>query len=104
MAYAVFLDRDGTINELSEKYVRDWSEFKFLDNSLEALRLLSKTDYKIIVLTNQSAVGRSRISVETLDDIHSKMVAEIEAVGGRIDGIYSCIHRPGEGYNLIICL
>ena len=92
MNRAVFLDRDGTLNDHVEGHVKSWAEFTFLPNSLEALRRLAASDYKVIVVTNQSAVGRGTITEETLEEIHSRMLAEVEEAGGRIDGIYVCCH------------
>jgi len=97
MNRAVFLDRDGVINELTRDYVKDWGEFRFLPNSLKALKRLAKSDYKIIVITNQSAVGRGRITREKLENIHFRMLVHVEEAGGRIDGIYVCMHLPSEG-------
>jgi HAD superfamily hydrolase (TIGR01662 family) len=50
-----------------------------------------------VVVTNQSAVGRGRISAQTLRGIHDRMLAHIYAAGGRIDAVYTCVHRPDDG-------
>jgi len=55
---AIFLDRDGVIIQNHENYVRSWKDVEFLPSSLRALNLLSQTSYKIIIITNQSAIGR----------------------------------------------
>jgi histidinol-phosphate phosphatase family protein len=89
---AVFIDRDGTLNEHTTDYVKSWGEFKFLPNTLDALKKLTTSDFKIIVITNQGAVGRGRMSLEMLEEIHMRMLAEVEAVGGRIDGLFVCTH------------
>ncbi len=93
---AVFLDRDGTINEHVEGHVTSQEEFKFLPNSLEALRLLAASEYKVIVVTNQSAVARGLMSGEALEGMHARMLWDVESAGGRIDGIYSCLHHPDD--------
>jgi len=93
----VFLDRDGVVNRNRDDYVKCWEEFEFLPGSLEALRMLASHSVRVIVVTNQSAVGRGIVSRETLDDIHRRMVAEVEAHGGRIDAILCCPHAPDEG-------
>jgi D-glycero-D-manno-heptose 1,7-bisphosphate phosphatase len=96
MNRAVFLDRDGTINEHSEGYVKSWKEFHFIPNALEALKKLAQSDYKIIIITNQSAVGRGIISRDALEDMHQRMLAKVEEAGGRIDGIFACMHKPDD--------
>jgi histidinol-phosphate phosphatase family protein len=96
MNRAVFLDRDGTINEHTTGYVTSWKTFRFLPNSLKAMKELAKTDYKIIVVTNQSAVARGLMSAEDLEEIHSRMLAAVEEAGGRIDAVYVCAHHPDD--------
>ena len=93
----VFLDRDGVINRNRDNdYVKSWGEFEFLPNALEAIRLLSDAGYQLIIVTNQSCVNKGILSSETLNDIHRKMLAEIESAGGRIGAIYYCPHRDDE--------
>ncbi len=96
MNRAVFLDRDGTLNEATKDYVISASDFKFIDGCLEALKRLSETDYKIIVVTNQSAVGRGLMPLEELSRIHSRMLSEAEGFGARIDAVYVCTHVPAD--------
>jgi histidinol-phosphate phosphatase family protein len=96
MNRAVFLDRDGTINEHTTGYVTSWKMFRFLPDSLEGLKKLAKSEHKIIVVTNQSAIARGLMSREDLEDIHSRMLAAVEEAGGRIDAVYVCAHHPEE--------
>jgi histidinol-phosphate phosphatase family protein len=95
-ARAIFLDRDGVINRKRDDYVTQWSEFVFLPNVFAALRYLCATDYWIVVVTNQSAVGRGLMSRASLDALHARMLAEIRRNGGRIDAVLYCPHRPDE--------
>ena len=92
----VFIDRDGVICENRHDYVKSWSEFVFLPNALEALAKLTKDGYKIIIVTNQSAVGRGLMDLETLHDIHARMATIIEQHGGRVTRIFYCPHHPDE--------
>jgi histidinol-phosphate phosphatase family protein len=92
----VFLDRDGVINVDRRDYVKSWAEFKFLPHVFEALRLLRKNNLHVVVVTNQSAVGRGLMSISTLREIHEKMLRAIEKRGGHIEAIYYCPHRPDE--------
>ncbi len=95
----IFLDRDGVINRNppNKGYVRKWAEFTFIPNSRKAIRELTESGYRIIVVTNQSGIGRGLYSEEDLADIHSRMVAEISKSGGTIDAVYYCPHRPDAG-------
>ena len=93
----IFLDRDGVINRDSDTYVKNWSEFEFLPGSLDALERLTAAGYRIIIITNQSIVGRKWVPLETLEDIFARMQAAVEAHGGRIHDIFFCPHTPDDG-------
>ena len=94
---AVFLDRDGVINQNSPAYIKSWQEFEFLPGVLHSLRLLSHTAYRIVIVTNQSGIGRRLMTKEAVKEIHDRMLVAVVAAGGRIDAIYSCPHAPNEG-------
>lgn len=95
----LFLDRDGVINRNppNKGYVRRWEEFHFIPNARRAIRDLTAAGYRIIVITNQSGIGRGLYTEETLGDIHARMLTEISTAGGRIAGVYYCPHRPDDG-------
>lgn len=89
--WTLFLDRDGVLNyEKYEDYIYNYDEFIFFEEVPEALRLLSKKFGLIIIVTNQKGVGKGLMTEAALQDIHTKMVRDIKAAGGRIDGIYYC--------------
>jgi histidinol-phosphate phosphatase family protein len=89
--WTLFLDRDGVINErLIDDYVKYWNEFQFSEGVLEALRILNLRFQTIVVVTNQQGVGKGKMTIENVGEIHKKMIAEIEKNGGRIDKIYIC--------------
>lgn len=92
----VFLDRDGVINEDSPNYIKNWSEFKFLPGSLDAIKSLSQNGFKIIIISNQSIVNRKMVSRQALDGIFSRMTSAVESAGGKISDIYYCPHVPEE--------
>ena len=96
---AIFLDRDGVIIKNRSSYVRDWSQVEFYKRSFTALSRLSGTPYKIVVVTNQSAVGRGLISTFAANEINRRIVELVENSGGRIDGIFMCPHHPDEQCN-----
>ena len=95
----IFLDRDGVINHNppNKGYVRKWAEFTFIPNARKAIRELTESGYRIVVITNQSGIGRGLYSEEDVTDIHSRMVAEIRKAGGTIDAVYYCPHHPDAG-------
>ncbi len=97
MRAAVFLDRDGVINENSSDYVTSWQEFIFLPQVFEPLKRLAQSDLVIVVVTNQSAVNRGFMDRAALEEIHARMVGEVARRGGRIDAVFYCPHRPDEG-------
>lgn len=93
------MDRDGVINEKRENdYVKKWSEFSFINGSLNAISEFSNFFGKIIIVTNQRGVGRGLIKEEDLISIHRKMVEEIEINSGRIDKIYYCSDVLDDAY------
>ena len=93
----IFVDRDGVVNRNRDDYVKCWEEFEFLPGSLAALRALAKRQVRVIVVTNQSAVGRGIISEDELAAIHRRMTAAVEAHGGRIEAVLCCPHAPDDG-------
>lgn len=97
MRRAVFLDRDGVIIENRTDYVKDWSEVRFLPGAFTALRRLGASAYALVMITNQSGVGRGLFSLAQARDINRRLAKEVLARGGRLDGLYLCPHRPGDG-------
>ncbi len=93
---AIFLDRDGVINVNRPDHVKSWDEFIFLPRALDALRQIASSEFAIVVITNQSTIGRGTTSEATVQAIHARMIAEVERAGGRIDAVYFCPHRPDD--------
>lgn len=92
----VFLDRDGVINRDSPDYIKHWGEFEFLPDSAKAVRKLTEKGFSIILVTNQSGIGRGIIAPENLEDMHRRMREELREKGGEIQDIFFCPHRPDE--------
>jgi D-glycero-alpha-D-manno-heptose 1-phosphate guanylyltransferase len=91
--WTLFLDRDGVINELRpEDYVKNESEFQWIEGSKEAIRDLSKIFGRIVVVTNQQGIGKGLMTEYDLEKIHWKMQNEAEWIGGKIDRVYYCPH------------
>lgn len=96
LSSAVFLDRDGVIIENKSDYVKSWEEVHFLPGALKALRKLGLSEHVVVLVTNQSAIGRGIISLDQAMAINRRVIAEIEAHGGRVDACYVCPHHPHE--------
>ena len=93
---AVFLDRDGVINENRADYVKSWDELKLLPGALDALRALAASPFAVVVVSNQAAVNRGLLSRQILEDMHQRLQTLVTAAGGQLDAIYYCPHRPDE--------
>lgn len=94
---AIFLDRDGVIIENRENYVRSWYDVEIFPQAVDALVAISQIPYLVILVTNQSAVGRGYITYENAVYINQRLLAIIRAAGGRIDAVYMCPHLPEVG-------
>ncbi len=92
----IFLDRDGVINENRADYVKSWQEFRFLAGSREAIAQLTRAGHRIVVCSNQAAIARGMLAVETVEDIHRRMMAEIAKAGGNVEKVYYCPHGKDE--------
>lgn len=78
----LFLDRDGVINVLLPgDYVKCWEEFRFVDGFLDWIGGVSSHFKHIIIVTNQRGVGKDLMSMNSLEEIHSRMISEIEKSG-----------------------
>jgi D-glycero-D-manno-heptose 1,7-bisphosphate phosphatase len=95
MNKAVFLDRDGVINRKAPEggYIVRWLEFEILPGVVEAIRILNQAAYRVIVVTNQRAVAKNKITLTELEEIHRKLIAEVAQSGAVIDRVYFCPHN-----------
>lgn len=93
----VFLDRDGVINEKPppHEYVRNWSEFHFLPNIVDWIRLFNALDYIVIVISNQRGIARGIMPAHDVEDIHRKMTSELARNGALLHDIFYCPHEDG---------
>jgi heptosyltransferase-2 len=92
---AVFLDRDGTINE-DVGYLDSPERLKLIPRVVEAIRQLNENKLKAVILTNQSGVARGYYTEETLKAIHHRLEQLLAVQGARLDGIYYCTHHPDD--------
>jgi histidinol-phosphate phosphatase family protein len=95
---AVFIDRDDTIAP-NVPYCSSPDDFRLYDYVPEQIARLNKAGYLVIVITNQSGIGRGYFDEKTLSAIHDKMKSEAEKGGGRIDDVFFCPHHPEDGCN-----
>jgi D-glycero-D-manno-heptose 1,7-bisphosphate phosphatase len=93
----VILDRDGTINQDSDDFIKTADEWMPLPGALEAIARLNQAGWHTVVASNQSGLGRGLFEVSDLNAIHAKMHQMLAAVGGRIDAVFYCPHTPVEG-------
>ncbi len=92
----MLLDRDGTIN-VEKEYLSSAGDLELLPNTLPGLRALRELGLGLVVLTNQSGIGRGYFSAEAVDGIHRALAGLLAAGGVSLDGIYVCPHAPDEG-------
>ena len=93
---AVFLDRDGTINEERE-YLHRVEEFAFIPGVPEAIRDLPRAGFLVIVVTTQSGTGRGYFDEAALARLHAHMDSELAREGAAVDAYYFCPHHPKHG-------
>ncbi len=93
---AVFLDRDGTINE-EVGYVNHVDRLMLLPGAVQAIRLLNENGFKTVVITNQSGVARGYFPESLVHEIHQRIQDSLRKEGATLDGIYYCPHHPDVG-------
>ncbi len=92
----VILDRDGTINEDRDDFVKSPDEWVPLPGALEAIARLNHAGWHTVVATNQSGIGRGTFDMATLNAMHVKMNQLLAKQGGRLDAVFFCPHGPAE--------
>ena len=95
MSKAAFLDRDGVINQkapIDGEYITRWEEFKVLPGVVEAIALLHRAGFHVIVVSNQRCVAKGLLTAAELDSMHQRMCDELATLGASIDAVYYCPH------------
>lgn len=93
MNKAVFLDRDGTIN-VEKNYLYKIKDFEFLPGVVEALKILQDAGYLLIIITNQSGIGRGYYTEKDFKELNNWMISTLKEKGVKISAVYYCPHLP----------
>jgi D-glycero-D-manno-heptose 1,7-bisphosphate phosphatase len=91
----MILDRDGTI-VVDQGYLDDPRLLQFLPGAAQALRQLTERGHPIIIVTNQSGVGRGRLTLERMHEINERFIQMVKESGATVDALYSCPHKPED--------
>lgn len=95
MKWAVFLDRDGTINDEVE-YLHEPDELRLIPGAAQAIRLLNQAAVPVVLVTNQAGIGRGYYSDTAMCALHRELAARLAVGGAYLDAIYYCPHRPDD--------
>lgn len=90
---AVFLDRDGTLNE-DVGYLSELSHLTLYPWAVDAVRLFNRAGYAVVVITNQGGIGRGMIRPEFIGELHAAIARQLALAGAHVDGWYHCPHHP----------
>jgi len=93
----VILERDGVINRWDGEVITAAERWIPLDGSLEAITHLNRLDERVVIATNQPALGQGTLQFDALNAIHAKMHLSLAHVSGHVDGIFFCPHEPAAG-------
>ena len=93
MSRAVFIDRDGTMIE-DVGYLDRMERLKLFPYTVDAIRLLGRAGFKVVVVTSQAGVANGIVTEEFLAEAHDAIRQMVAEAGGRIDGFYYCPHLP----------
>ena len=94
---AIFLDRDGIINMERGEYTWRMEDFEFVPDLVKSLRTFQKQEYKLIVISNQSGIGKGVYSFADVELLHAHILRYMRINGIEIEEIYYCPHHPDTG-------
>jgi len=95
---AIFLDRDGTINVM-KGFLTKAENFELIEGVTDAIKMINKSGYLAIVVSNQPVIARGECTFKELENIHNKMETELGKAGAFVDAIYYCPHHPDKGFD-----
>ncbi len=93
---AIFMDRDGTLSH-EVGYVNHLSRFRLFSWTVDAVRLINRSGFLAVVVTNQAGVARGYFPESLIHDVHASLEASMAAGGARLDAVYFCPHHPSVG-------
>ncbi|GAB7546997.1 D-glycero-beta-D-manno-heptose 1,7-bisphosphate 7-phosphatase [Cupriavidus sp. 8B] len=93
----VVLDRDGVVNLDSDQFIKTPDEWIPIDGSLEAIAALNQAGYRVVIVSNQSGIGRGLFEMSALNAMHEKMHKALANLGGRVDAVFFCPHTAADG-------
>ena len=96
MTKLVILDRDGVINEDRDDFVKSVDEWVALPGSMDAIAFLNQADFRVVVATNQSGIGRGFFTIHDLNEMHAKMHRLVQQAGGQIEAVWFCPHTAAD--------
>ena len=96
MKPAIFMDRDGTLSH-EVGYVNHLSRFRLLPWTVDAVRLINRSGWLAVVVTNQAGVARGYFPESLIHEVHASLRESLAAGGARLDGLYFCPHHPTVG-------
>ena len=94
---AIFIDRDGTIN-IKKGFLTHSDDFELIDGVTDAIGMINRSEYLVIIVTNQPQIARGECTFEDLQNIHNKMETVLGEHGAFVDGIYYCPHHTDRGF------
>lgn len=92
----ILLDRDGTII-VDRHYLADPADIAFLPGAIDGLRRMASNGQQLVIVSNQSGIGRGRITRQQVDDVNGQIDTLLEEAGVKVEGIYICPHAPEDG-------
>lgn len=95
---AIFIDRDGVINKY-RGFIRNVSEIELVDGVIDAIKMINKSEYLAIVISNQPVIARGECSFDEVNDMFNKIETLLGEQGAYLDGIYYCPHHPHSGFD-----
>mgnify|MGYP001160016757 CR=1 FL=1 len=93
----LFLDRDGVINRESRDFIRGPDDWVPIEGSLQAIAQAQQHGFRILVISNQSGLGRGLFGIRELNRIHARMQNELANLGARVEAFFFCPHVPDAG-------
>jgi D-glycero-D-manno-heptose 1,7-bisphosphate phosphatase len=92
----LILDRDGTLNATRDDFVTTPADWEPLPGALEAVARLNQAGWRLVIVSNQSGLGRGLLDMANLNAIHNKMNKALAAAGGRVEAVFFCPHVPDD--------